>query len=85
MKIDLKKERIDVKRVIALAIETSAPVIEAGHHQLTIDMPSEALPVVADSGDAAVRGAGEDGALVAALGADDDGLGNVAGDGDDLE
>ncbi len=48
-KIDLKKERIDVKRVIALAIETSAPVIEAGHHQLTIDMPSEPLPVVADS------------------------------------
>ncbi len=48
-KIDLKKELIDVKRVIALAIETSAPVIEGGHHQLTIDMPSEALPVEADS------------------------------------
>jgi signal transduction histidine kinase/ActR/RegA family two-component response regulator len=48
-KIDLKKELIDVKRVIALAIETSAPIIEGGHHQLTIDMPSEALPVEADS------------------------------------
>jgi len=48
-KIELKKELIDVKRVIALAIETSAPVIEAGHHQLTVEMPPEALPVEADS------------------------------------
>ena len=38
-KIELKKELIDLKAVIALAVETSLPLIEAGRHELAVDIP----------------------------------------------
>ena len=48
-KIDLKKGLIDLKTVISLAVETSLPLIEAGRHELAIDLPAQPLSVEADS------------------------------------
>jgi signal transduction histidine kinase/ActR/RegA family two-component response regulator len=39
-KIDLHMEALSVASVIRAAIETSRPVIDAGHHAITIDVPS---------------------------------------------
>lgn len=47
-KVELKKERVGIDRVIASAIETSMPLIEAGGHELVVSMPDEALVVDAD-------------------------------------
>ncbi len=47
-KIDLKKELIDLKTVIALAVETSLPLVEAGRHELAIRVPQEPLLIEAD-------------------------------------
>jgi PAS domain S-box-containing protein len=47
-KIGLKKELIDLKTVIGLAVETSLPLIEAGRHDLALRIPPEPLPVEAD-------------------------------------
>jgi PAS domain S-box-containing protein len=47
-KIELKKEAIDLKTVIGIAIETSLPVIEAGHHELIIHLTEKPLPIEAD-------------------------------------
>ena len=64
----------------AVEVELEAERPAAGVRD-AVDAPA----VVADPEDAAVLGAGEDGALVAALRAHDDVLGTVGGDGDDLE
>ena len=47
-KIDLKKELIDLRAIISLAIETSLPLVEAGRHHLSVHVASEPLPVEAD-------------------------------------
>ena len=47
-KIELKKELIELKAVIGLAVETSLPLIEAGRHELSVQIPSEPLTVEAD-------------------------------------
>ncbi len=47
-KIELKKELIELKAVIGLAVETSLPLIEAGRHELAVHIPSEPLTVEAD-------------------------------------
>jgi CheY-like chemotaxis protein/nitrogen-specific signal transduction histidine kinase len=47
-KIELKKELIDLKTVIGMAVETSLPLIEAGRHELSVRIPPESLPVEAD-------------------------------------
>jgi PAS domain S-box-containing protein len=47
-KIELKKEAIDLKTVIGIAIETSLPVIEAGHHELVIHLTDKPLPIEGD-------------------------------------
>jgi signal transduction histidine kinase len=47
-KIELRKERVDLAEVLAAAVETSRPLIDAARHQLTIELPPEALPVEAD-------------------------------------
>jgi PAS domain S-box-containing protein len=47
-KIELRKERVDVKAIVDSALETCAPVIdEAGHH-LTVSLPPGPLPLDAD-------------------------------------
>jgi PAS domain S-box-containing protein len=48
-KLVLQKEVIDLKAVIANAVETTLPHIEAAQHALIQDIPAEALPVYADA------------------------------------
>ncbi|MBH2009601.1 MAG: hybrid sensor histidine kinase/response regulator [Xanthomonadaceae bacterium] len=49
-KVGLRKERVALKSVIANAIETSLPVIEAGRHQLLVDIADESLMIEVDPG-----------------------------------
>ena len=46
--IELKLERTDLKTIIASAVETSMPLIEANQHQLQVNMDEQALPLDAD-------------------------------------
>ena len=46
--VELRKERVDLAEVVARAVETMQPSIDARGHQLTVTMPPEPLPVVAD-------------------------------------
>ncbi|WP_258001211.1 hybrid sensor histidine kinase/response regulator [Janthinobacterium sp. ROICE36] len=46
--IELKLERADLKTIIASAVETSMPLIEAGRHQLQVVLDEQALPLEAD-------------------------------------
>jgi signal transduction histidine kinase/DNA-binding response OmpR family regulator len=47
-KVELRRQRIDLKEVVATAVETSASLIESGHHKLHVELPSQALPMEAD-------------------------------------
>jgi PAS domain S-box-containing protein len=47
-KIDLRRQRIDVARIVRQAVETSQPLIESGRHTLTVDLPKEPLVVDGD-------------------------------------
>lgn len=47
-KISLKKERIELKTAIELALETSRGLIESSGHQLTISLPEEFIYLDAD-------------------------------------
>ena len=47
-KLELKRERADLKRVLASAVETSMPLVEAGRHRLDIALPEEVLMVDGD-------------------------------------
>ena len=47
-KVDLKKERVDLQTVIASAVETSMPLIEAGRHELLVHTPDEELLLEVD-------------------------------------
>jgi len=47
-KVDLKIARVDVKAVIATAVETSQPLIDAAHHQLTVELSPVPLWLDAD-------------------------------------
>ncbi|QYF92204.1 PAS domain-containing protein [Massilia sp. PAMC28688] len=42
-KLDLKKARTDLRTVLSSAMETSMPAIEAGHHQVAVNLPASAL------------------------------------------
>ena len=48
-KLELKRQRTDLASILASAVETSMPLIEAGQHALTLDVPDAALPVDADA------------------------------------
>jgi PAS domain S-box-containing protein len=48
-KIDLRMERLDLKPIIASAIEASLPLIEAAHHELEVAVADEALLLDADA------------------------------------
>jgi PAS domain S-box-containing protein len=48
-KLELKCELVDLRTVIGLAVETTLPVIEAGHHELRLHIPPEPLMVHADA------------------------------------
>ncbi|WP_088253587.1 response regulator [Fimbriiglobus ruber] len=47
-RIELRKERVAVRDILDIAVETSRPLIEAGRHELQIDLPPEPLYIFAD-------------------------------------
>jgi signal transduction histidine kinase len=47
-KIELRKEPIELRTAIEVAVETSRPLIDAARHRLTVDLPQEPLNVEAD-------------------------------------
>jgi two-component system CheB/CheR fusion protein len=47
-KIDLRRERLDLGTVVARAIETAQPAIEAQGHQLLVHLPGEAVRLDGD-------------------------------------
>ncbi len=47
-KVELRKEPTELNAVLRNAVETSRPLIDAGHHQLNISFPPESLMVEAD-------------------------------------
>jgi PAS domain S-box-containing protein len=47
-KVDLKTERVDLQTIIASAVETSMPLIEAGRHELVVDVPDEVMLLEVD-------------------------------------
>ncbi len=47
-KVDLRKQKSELKTMLASAIETSLPLIEAGKHELVIDISNETLVLDAD-------------------------------------
>ncbi len=47
-KITLKKETVELASVVAQAVETAQPLIEARRHRLEISLPEDALPVHGD-------------------------------------
>lgn len=47
-KISLKVERLSVQEVLAFAVETSQPLIDAAHHRLVLDIADEPLWLEAD-------------------------------------
>jgi signal transduction histidine kinase/CheY-like chemotaxis protein len=48
-KVRLQREPVDVATIVAYAIETSRPVLEALHHRLSIALPADAVHIDADS------------------------------------
>jgi PAS domain S-box-containing protein len=47
-KIELRYGRVELAAVVAAALETSRPLIEAGRHELTTDLPAEPVWLNAD-------------------------------------
>ncbi|AMV40600.1 PAS domain S-box protein [Planctomyces sp. SH-PL62] len=47
-KIVLRRERIDLRDVVAAAVETSRQMIDADGHELSVRLPDEPIPVEAD-------------------------------------
>jgi CheY-like chemotaxis protein len=48
-KLDLRKEPVELKQVLSSAVETSLPLIEAGQHELIVDVADKSLPVEVDA------------------------------------
>jgi CheY-like chemotaxis protein/two-component sensor histidine kinase len=47
-KLQLRKQRVELAAVVRDARETAAPVIEAGGHELTVELPAESVWLDAD-------------------------------------
>jgi len=47
-KIELRRERTDLARVLRAALETSQPLIDACGHRIEVDLPKEPLPLDVD-------------------------------------
>lgn len=47
-KIELRLERLEVRKVLQSAIETSSPLIERANHELTVEIPETPLWVLGD-------------------------------------
>jgi signal transduction histidine kinase/CheY-like chemotaxis protein len=47
-RIELRKERVNLAAVVRSALQTSGPLLEAGRHEVDIDLPAEPLLLDAD-------------------------------------
>src|SRR5258706_4666520 len=47
-KIELRREPLELAQVLAVAVETSRPLIDAAHHALTLSQPDESIILDAD-------------------------------------
>lgn len=47
-KLELRRERVSLSEVIASAVETAQPVLDAAEHKLTVSLPSEPVDLDAD-------------------------------------
>ena len=47
-KLHLQREVVDIASVLAAAVDTARPAIDAGRHVLALDLPAQPLPVFAD-------------------------------------
>jgi CheY-like chemotaxis protein/two-component sensor histidine kinase len=47
-KIELRRERVELAAVVARAVETVQPLVDAQGHQLSVRLPADSLPVDAD-------------------------------------
>ena len=47
-KIELRRERVELATVVARAVETVQPLVDAQGHQLSVRLPPESLPLDAD-------------------------------------
>jgi signal transduction histidine kinase len=47
-KVELRKEAVELATVVARAVETAQPLVEAEGHELTVDLPPEPLRVNGD-------------------------------------
>ena len=48
-KVDIRKESLDLKDIVSNAVETTLPLIEKGHHELSVKLHGAPLPVSADA------------------------------------
>jgi PAS domain S-box-containing protein len=46
--LQLKRDYVDLKSVVGVAVETARPMLDAKRHQLTVDLPAENLRLEAD-------------------------------------
>lgn len=47
-KLELKRQKVKLAEVVHIALETSQPLIEAGGHRFTLQMPGEQIVIEAD-------------------------------------
>jgi len=47
--LELRKEKVELASVIAMAVETSRPLIEQGNHNLVLDIPADPIYLNADT------------------------------------
>jgi CheY-like chemotaxis protein len=47
-KIKLQRERVDLAAVVNRAVESCRPLIDANHHHLSVSLPDEPVPLLAD-------------------------------------
>lgn len=47
-KVVLRRERVELGRVVAAAVEVASPLLEQRRHRLTVAVPARGLPVMAD-------------------------------------
>jgi PAS domain S-box-containing protein len=46
--LDLKKDYVDLRTIVEMAVETARPLIEAKHHSLAVNLPEDAVKLEAD-------------------------------------
>ncbi len=47
-RIELKREPVDLRMAVSMAVESSSALVQAGAHQLQVELPDEPLPLEAD-------------------------------------